>query len=160
MDGPSSCVPSPTFSPTSAPTRDPTVSNEFDSHFIIQISYLIQNITIFFPEYFLLIGGVGSAGINVCMIAIGSVNYKCLSILGDDKLGEIYSKIAAQNSLSLSLGMSLGGLLCLLIPNNFNRLIFINPVVAVLDMTSYYLSIKNVLRKIEEDEEPLVNFEI
>ena len=125
-------------------------------YFLIQIFYLLDNITPFFPKYFLLIAGLSSIGKNVCMIAIGSVNVKCIEELSNNNMGKVYSKIASQNSFFSSMGMGIGGGLCILFPEHLERLYMFCPIISFLDILSYYFSIQPVLKEREAMEEYLI----
>ena len=110
-----------------------------------QFCFFLENLTPFFPQFFLPIAGLSNLGKNMSMIGIGSVNVKCMNKLKNkDELGDSYSKITAQNSVSSSLGMATGVFITTILPSHEERLCFVFPIVSIIQLWSFNKAISFV----------------
>ena len=78
---------------------------------IEQASTLLECAVPILPvKYYLIFGSISNAGKNISYSATGAVNAKVINRLSpnSDNIAEIYSKMTAVNTITSSLGMSLG----------------------------------------------------
>lgn len=69
-------------------------------------------------SFFIPLVGLANVGKNISWISVGALNTKCIqSISKDGDLGEVYTKIAALNTLASSLGMIIGLGFLYVVPN-------------------------------------------
>lgn len=85
---------------------------------IQQSAVTIEFLTPMFPSSaFLLIAGLGNIGQNISASGIGAVNAKVIREIGEDNMGEVYAKLSCLNTLGTSIGMGLGVMVNILIPD-------------------------------------------
>ena len=111
-----------------------------------QVCFCIENLTVFFPQYFLLIAGIGNIGKNIGMIGTGSVGFKAIEMLsnGSSRSGELYAKVSSHNSLFSSLGMGMGIYLISQFPDHAYRVIMICPIFYGINILCYYKSLRSI----------------
>jgi hypothetical protein len=111
-----------------------------------QTALTIECLTPLFPHsYFLFLGASGNILKNISFMGFSSLNGKIINKLSIDKdnIGELYSKLTIINTISTSIGMSLGLYLTILIPCHFSRLGLI-PTLGIIRYYSIHKSIKDI----------------
>lgn len=100
-------------------------------------AYFVENASSLVPKEMLLpVLGSSSFLKNLSWVSIGAVNARNLSKLTGNKMGEVYSKVAAINTLSSTAGMLCGLGLIKLCPSYTLRSIMIMPVMSGINIYS------------------------
>lgn len=112
-----------------------------------QTSILMECATPIFPlSSFIAVGGISNVGKGIAFSGIGCLSATVVNKLSIDKdnIGEIYSKIGIVNTITTSVGMSLGLLIASLIPCHETRLCLI-PILACFRYLGFYKSIEGII---------------
>lgn len=107
------------------------------SIFIFETANLIECTTPLFPHLFIPLAIAGNIGKNIGFIGTGSFNANIISKLSSDVISD-YSLISVCNTISFSLGMSLG-LLCSININSYGLRM---SIMVILGIARYY-ALKN-----------------
>lgn len=122
---------------------------------IYQSSILLELSTLFVssPLLYLTVGSISNIGKNIGWIGFGSINAKCIQLesvtSGNESkegsgVAEVYSKIAIVNSVSSSVGLSIGmGIIYLF---DLYSISYLLPVVSVPISIAKYLIYKRMMR--------------
>ena len=115
------------------------------SNILQQSSYIFMSATPLFSSYFLPIAGISNIFSNISFTGFGAINAKCIQNLSlDNNTGEIYSKIAAVNTLGSSVGLLCGLGIIAIIPD-YNTRLLITPILASLRIFTYNRAIKGLI---------------
>lgn len=112
-----------------------------------QFGTILENITPLVPTSpIIFLGALSNICKNISFMGTGGINAKVINKLSIDKdnIGELYSKLAIINTLSTSIGMSIGIGLTILIPCHSTRL-FLLPVLGLIRYYSFMKSIDGII---------------
>lgn len=111
-----------------------------------QVAVLLECSTpLLYDELFIPIASTSNVIKGVSFIGIGSINAKIVNVLSIDKdnIGELYTKIATVNTITTSIGMTLGLFTSVIIPCHTTRLFFL-PFLAWIRNYSFMRAIKGI----------------
>lgn len=115
------------------------------SNIVQQTSLLATCITPFATSYFLPIAGCSNILSNISFTGFGAINAKCIQSLAiDDNMGETYAKITVINTFASSLGLFLGLMINVMIPDHGLRLIMI-PILASIRVYTFNRAIRGII---------------
>lgn len=113
-----------------------------------QCAYYLENLSPFIKNSDFILPFLGFSSIlqNISYISIGAVNANNLQKISNENIGEIYSKVAAINTLASGLGMILGISIVNFIPSYMVRTLCILPVLTGIN----YYSINKSLQVLKD----------
>lgn len=108
---------------------------------LTNICFGFENMTLLYPEYFLLFAGGSNLLKNVSFIGQGSINAKLVQKISETSVVQSYSILSSHNSLSSATGLAAGIYLTHIFPDESTRVYILTPAVSLLHMYSYRKSI-------------------
>ena len=115
------------------------------SGLVQQTSIILMSSTpLFEPHYFLPVAGLSNAMSNVSFTGYGAINAKCVQEMSDNNIGEMYAKITVINTMASSIGMALGVVVCMYIPDHAVRTSLL-PIIGACRIYSYNKAVEGLI---------------
>jgi hypothetical protein len=110
------------------------------SAIFIECATPLLPVSIFIP-----VAGLANIGKNIAFTGIGAVNAKIITKLAEeDNIGEIYAKISVLNTVGSTIGMGVGLIIAVNLPDHTMRLCLM-PFFSVIRIYSYNKAIKELI---------------
>lgn len=116
------------------------------SNGVQQSSFMLMAITpLIDSSVFLPFAGVSNTLANISFSGYGIINAKCIQNMAIDKnIGELYGKITAVNTIGSSVGLSIGVLISMYIPDVHSRCVIL-PFLGALRVLTYNKAVNGLL---------------
>jgi hypothetical protein len=115
------------------------------SNIVQQTSFILMSTTpLMAPGLFLPIAGVSNLMSNVSFTGYGAMNAKCIQVMADNNVGEIYSKITTVNTMASSLGLTIGITICMFVPEHEYRTAII-PFIGMARVYTFNKAIEDIV---------------
>lgn len=99
-------------------------------------AYAIEGIAPFLislnPLLFLPVTGLSNIGKNLGWITLGAINAKVINKVGDEHIGEMYSRMSAINTIASSVGLTIGLITVAAIPSHTVRSAVVVPICGII----------------------------